>query len=282
MLLYALIGLAVLGSVGVCLLTESFLTLAWLWMLPVTLVGIFLLLLALAFGFLCLMCAFVDLNKPQEKDSPFFRKMVTLYVGLILKIARVKVHTRGIEQLPKDGRFLLVANHTHDIDPGILLHVFPNSQLAFIAKREARTMFLVGKVMHRLLCQMINRENDKEALKTIITCIRMIKDDQVSVGVFPEGRIYPDRKLHTFRPGVFKIAQKAGVPVVVVAMHDNSTVLPNLLKLKPSEVHVNLLQVIPAEEVCAANTVELAHRIYEMMAADLGPERVWQGEEENA
>lgn len=282
MLLYILIGLAVLIAVGICCLTGSFLTLAWLWQLPLALIGSLVALLALAFGFLCLVCAFVDLDKPQEKDSPFFRRIVRIYVDAILTFARVRVHTSGTEQLPKEGRFLLVANHTHDVDPGILLHVFPNSQLAFIAKREARGMFLVGKVMHRLLCQMINRENDREALKTIVTCIRMLKEDKVSVGVFPEGRIYPDRKLHPFRPGVFKIAQKAGVPVVVVTMRNNSTVLPNLMKLKSSDVYIHLLQVIPAEEVCAANTVDLAHRIYQMMAEDLGPELVSRGEEENA
>ena len=37
--------------------------------------------------------------------------------------------------------------------------------------------------------QMLNRENDREALKTIVTCIRLLKDDEVSIGVFPEGGI---------------------------------------------------------------------------------------------
>jgi len=96
----------------------------------------------------------------------------------------------------------------------------------------------------------------------------------VSIGVFPEGYIHEDRKLHPFRHGVFKIAQKAKVPIVVCTLKDTYPVFQNARHLKPSDVYLKLLTVIPAEEVVSHTTVELGQRIYDMMAQDLGPERV--------
>jgi 1-acyl-sn-glycerol-3-phosphate acyltransferase len=129
------------------------------------------------------------------------------------------------------------------------------------------------------MCQLVNRENDREALKTILKCIQLLKDDKVSVGIFPEGYIHEDHKLYHFRHGVLKVAQKAKVPIVVCTMKDTHHVIPDALKGKGANVELSLLAVIPAEEVAQANTVELGERIYEMMAAELGPDRVHQESE---
>ena len=108
-----------------------------------------------------------------------------------------------MEQPIPSGRFLLVCNHLHEIDPAVLLRAFPKSQLAFISKREVSNMFLVGKFLHKMLGQPINRENDREALKTILNCIRLLDEDKASVAVFPEGGIRGGHVLHPLRHGVF-------------------------------------------------------------------------------
>ena len=244
------------------------------WVYIVGFAGSWLVLAALAFGFFYVMCQIIDPSKPQEKDSRFYRRMVHFYVDAILTVARVKIKTQGLEQLPESGRFLLVSNHRDNIDPAFLLTCFRNSQLAFISKREVQGFFLVGKLMHKILCQPINRENDREALKTILKCIQIIKEDKASIAVFPEGYIYDDRKLHHFRPGVFKIATKTRVPIVVCTLRGTHEVLPKAVKLQSSQAEVRLLQVIYPEEYENLTTVELSERIYELMAADLGPELV--------
>ena len=245
------------------------LDLPWL-MMPVLAVGLFLGLILAAFVFLLILCALVDMKKPQEHDSPFYRKVMTVYIEALVSIVRVRIHSEGLEKLPQEGRFLMVCNHQHIADPGILLHVFRNSQLAFLGKKETGKMFIVNKLMHRTMCQFINRENDREALKTILKCIRLIKEDEVSVCGFPEGGIKEIGKLAHFRSGMFKIAQKANVPIVVCTMRNTENILRNAAKLKPTDVQLHLLDVIPAEELKGCTTVEIADRVYEMMIADLG------------
>ena len=241
-----------------------------LWLLPVLFVGFWLGSLLLAFLFLCLLFACVDLEKPQEEDSPFYRFFMYLYIDALMVLAGLKMETAGLEKAPKDGRFLLVCNHQNEGDPAILMHYLKKSQLAFIAKKESRDMFVVGKFMHKTMCQMIDRENDREALKTILKCIQMIKNDQVSVGVFPEGGIKIYGKLNPFRPGVFKIAQKANVPIVVCTLKGTDVLFHNMKHLKRTPVRLHLLDVIPAEELKGKTTVEISDRIHQMMLEDLG------------
>ena len=101
------------------------------------------------------------------------------------------------------------------------------------------------------------------------------------MGVFPEGRIHDDRKLYPFRPGVFKIAQKANVPVVVCTLTNTHKIFTNFFKFRPTDVTLHLLTVIPAEEVNGVKTVELADRIYHMMAEDLGEDYLPAASEDN-
>ncbi len=274
MLLWGLPLLSVAIGAIICISNGAFLSLTWLWLLPVSAVGAFLVLLVLAFLFLWGMCAVVDLSKPQEKDSRFYRFMIEQYIRAVFTMVGVRIHKRGMEQVPQSGRFLLVCNHVDLIDPVILLHTFYKSQLAFISKRENTNMFLVGKVMHKLLCQPINRENDREALKVILNCVRLIEEDKASVAVFPEGYIHQDHKLHHFRHGVFKIATKTKVPIVVCTMKNTRKVIPNLIRLRGSQVELNVLQVIMPEAYAGKTTVEISEQVYELMARDLGPELV--------
>ena len=276
MLLKLISILALILAAGICAAAGAFGALTWLWLLPVCFLGGFVALLVLFFVFFLLACYTTDSGKPQEHDSKFFRTMVMLIIEAMVKVLRVRIHTKGLEKAPKNGRFLLVCNHTSDADPVVLMRCFPESQLAFISKRENSTMFVVGKVMPKLMCQLVNRENDREALKTILKCIQLIKDDEVSVAVFPEGYIHDDRKLHHFRHGVFKIATKTNVPIVVCTLKNSLQILENLPKLKPSDVHMHLLDVIMPEQYEGMNTVEIGEMIYQMMADDLGPELVAQ------
>jgi len=281
MLIVIFVLLAAAGSAGVCFLTDAFGSLMWLWLLPVSFVILFLLAAVATFGLLVLICKCIDPDKPREKDNRAFRAFAIWCIQVALVFLPVRIHTRGLEKRPKGGRFLLVCNHLHEIDPAILLHYFRKKQVAFVSKKENRDMFLVGKLMPMLLCPLINRENDREALKTILHCIKLLKEDKVSIGIFPEGYIHKKRKLQHFRPGVFKIAQKANVPIVVCTVRDTHHVVKNLLKCKTSDIHMHVLDVIPTEQLAGKTTVELAEQVYQMMAADLGPENVLTEEEEN-
>jgi len=239
-------------------------------MLGITFLG----LTALAFLFLAVICALVDTSRPQEEDSKFYRTVMYPYIEMLMQLVLVTVTASGLEKTPSQGRFLLVCNHQQAADPGILLHCFRKSQLAFISKQENLKLPVIGKFMHKILCQMIDRDNDRQALRVILKCIQLIKEDKVSIGVFPEGYTSKDGRLQPFRSGVFKIAQKAEVPIVVCTIRGTRDIFPNLKRLKRTRVELRLLEVIPAAELKGRTAVEIGERVRSIMAADLEPEQV--------
>ena len=267
-----------LSALLICSLTGGFDSLNWLWILPAGYAGVYIVLAALAFGFLILLCVPVKLDVPQEHDDPFYRRAINCYVDAAMGLLKTRMDVFGLEKIPKSGRFMVVSNHLSFMDPVVVTRYFKHSQLAFISKRENADMFIVGKMMHKTMCQMINRENNREGLKTILNCIRLLKEDECSIAVFPEGYINEDYKLHHFRAGVFKIATKAKVPIVVCTLNNTNKILPNAARLKTVDASFHVLDVIQPEQYENMLTTEIADRIYTMMAQDLGPEMVSQDE----
>ena len=274
MLIRLVMLLSLVLSAVVSLVIGAFESYRWLWAMPSLAVAFFVAMLACLYGYLDFMSRRVDKSAEQDGDDPKYRKLVETLVASLLPFVSLNVKSKGLEKVPNEGRFLLVCNHTCDLDPAPILYALPGRQLAFIAKKEVRDFYLIGAFLHKIQGQFINRENDREALRTIIKCIQIIKEDKGSVAVFPEGRIYDDRKFHRFRPGVFKIAYKTKVPVVVCTLKNNRDMLKNLLQCKGTDVEFSVLEVIQPEEFLDIPTTELAERCYQIMAADLGPENV--------
>ena len=261
--------LAVLGALGVCFLLDGFASLAFLWQLPLLFGGFWLALVLLAFLFLALWCLPISMKQPVEEDSKAARRILYLYEELALTLLQVKIHTTGLEKLPREGRFLLVCNHLSLLDP-LILHIHTKeSQLAFISKRENDRLILVNKLMHKTLCQPINRENDREALKTILKCVDILKTDRASIAVFPEGYTSRTGHLQPFRNGVFKIAQKAKVPIVVCTLRGAAPIFHNAARLRRTHVFLDLLEVVPTSQL-QGTTKQIGDHIYAAMAQNLG------------
>ncbi len=272
MLLTLISLLSVAAAVVICYFSGSFEALGWLWVLPLSFVGIYLACLIVVFLFLLVLSKTIDTSVPQEEDSKFVRWVAKMVCPAVFPLLHCRVRTSGLDKLPRDGRFLLVCNHLGLLDPILLLAKFPNAQLAFISKQENEDMFIIGKLMHRIMAQKINRNNDREALRTIINCVKIIEADKVSVAVFPEGYTSRDHHLHKFRNGVFKIAQRAEVPIVVCTVTGTQDAFRNAGRGKRTDITLHLVEVIPAEELQGVTTTVIGDRVHALMAADLGEE----------
>ncbi len=270
MLLGLIGGISAVLSVILCALLGGFTGLTWLWLVPVLFLSAVAVLLGLGFVFLWWMAQRVDQNVEQEQDDPFYRKMLELYLAALMKLVRLHMEVSGLEKIPESGRFVLVCNHLHMADPAILLHFFRGKQVAFISKKEVADMFIVGNVMHKILCQPLDRENDRKALRTILKCIQIIKEDKASIGVFPEGYTSVDGKFHEFRSGVFKIPMKANVPIVVCTLQGTQDLFDNMKHWKPTYAKLHVLGVIEEKALWGRTAVDIGNEVHAMMAADLG------------
>ena len=90
MLLKTITGLSALLSV-ILLALGCF---GIVWLVPVF-AGIWLGLAIIALAFLWIVCALVDLDKPQEEDDPVYRSIMYVYIEALMNLVLVRLHTRG-------------------------------------------------------------------------------------------------------------------------------------------------------------------------------------------
>lgn len=250
------------------ILRESY---SW-WAVPVLFLGIFLLFVILQVILFVCTIQFTNLNKPMPpKLTRFFRIQLKATLPLITTVVRIKIKAVGAEKVPQDKRFLLVCNHQHDFDPVIIMSTLVNYELAYIGKKEIYTkMRFVGKAMHLMQSLPIDRENDREAAKTIIKATKIIKDDVASVVLFPEGytNLTPEKGMLPFRNGAFKIAMKANAPIVVSVVN-NTRQIPKNMIFRNTYVDFRILDVIYPEDYAEMNTQQLGDLIHKKMSDEL-------------
>ncbi len=239
------------------------------WLVPLLFLGIFLSLVIIHLLIFVICGYIVNLKKPQKGVSYFYRGLVKITLPMLFSLVRVKVESTGLDKTEGVFPAMLVCNHLNNIDPAVILKELPDLRLGFIGKKEIYTeMPFVARYMHKLNCLPLDRENNREAAKTIVEAIRLVKSETVSMGVFPEGHVSLDGELHPFRNGAFKIATKAGCPIVVCTLLGTKEAVKNLF-LKKSTIYFDVLEVMSADEVSKMTTAELSERIHTEMAENL-------------
>lgn len=219
--------------------------------------------------FLGISALLVDPNKEYLDYNPFYRAVNIASAWIVVKVLRIKLSVSGMEKVPTDSRFLLVENHRSNFDPVLTFHIFNKYTLGFVSKPSNFKIPFYGRFVRRCRFIPIDRENPRNALKTINYAAEIISDDVASMCVYPEGTRSKSGELLEFHNGVFKIAQKAGVPIVVAAIDGTEKVHRNYPK-KRSDVSFEIIDVISAEEVKALKSDEIGSRVRAELFDKLG------------
>jgi len=148
----------------------------------------------------------------------------------------VKLTVLGEDRVPMNEAVLYVSNHRSYFDI-LLTYVRVPRPTGYVAKKEMLHYPLLSNWMKNLHCQFLDRENLKEGMKTILTCIEEIKSG-ISICIFPEGT--RNKENDTFLPfhqGSFKIAEKAGCAIVPMCLNNAAGIFEDHLpKIKKAHV----------------------------------------------
>ena len=121
----------------------------------------------------------------------------------------------GLERLPRDGPFVVAANHHNYLDAVVLGAAVPR-KITFLVMPSVYRSTPFHPAFHRHVGSIpINIERpDPGAIKR---ALRVLESGGV-VGIFPEGPSSLNGRLVGGKPGVATIAIRSGVPVVPVAI----------------------------------------------------------------
>lgn len=154
----------------------------------------------------------------------------------VIFLSGTKVTALGEENIPKDTPVLYVGNHRSFYDI-ILTYVRVPRPTGYVAKKEMLKVPLLSIWMKHLHCLFLDRENIKEGMKTILTGIDKVKNG-ISICIFPEGT--RNKQKDTFLPfheGSFKIAEKAGCPIIPMTILNSAAIFEDHFpKIKKAKV----------------------------------------------
>jgi 1-acyl-sn-glycerol-3-phosphate acyltransferase len=151
--------------------------------------------------------------------------------GPIRRLFRFK--SKGEENLPREGGYVLSANHMSNIDPWPLgLPLYPDRQLRFMAKSEMYKRPLKWILEPAGAFPVRRGMGDEEAMQR---AVELAKGGEV-VAIFPEGtrrnKGVVKRRRARPRSGAARVALQAGVPLVPAAIGGTES----LMKLGPLRV----------------------------------------------
>ena len=220
---------------------------------------------------LFLVSLFVNMKKPVTENHPRWRKVVLYVLGILCGVGRLRVHLAGEERVP-EGRFLLVQNHRSNYDPIATGWALRRHDIAFVTKPENLKIPIAGPWIYMGNYLPIDRNDPRKAMTTIQTASEFICRDEMSIGIYPEGTRSKTDEMLPFHNGVFKIAQKANVPIVVASIRGTENIHRNV-PWRHTDVYVNICAVLAAEDVKKASGAALGARVRSILEEDLAAGR---------
>ena len=210
---------------------------------------------------------FMSQKKPQEKISKvayWFIYQTSFVVPTLFK-ARMKVSG----EFPKE-RSLIISNHTSNFDPMPITYFSKNQPVISVTKLENFKLPIAGNFIWKAGFIGMDRENDFNAVKSIVRAANHIKNNESSIYICPEGtrNHHPENGMLDWHAGSLKIAYKAKCPITVVAMKNANLIASNFW-LKFTNFYIDVVEVIPYEKYKEMNTQELANYCKNLIANKL-------------
>lgn len=185
--------------------------------------------------------------------------------------SRIRVH--GAENISKGETYVYMANHSSLIDTPALFGYLPY-QFKIMAKKELFYVPFMGWHLWTSGNFPVDRSDGRKTAKSLRQVIEGIKHGK-SLAVFPEGTRTPDGQLQEFKPGAFKIALRAGVPIVPVTIRGTFKLLPKTtLAPRPGRVDVFIGEPIATEEYTEKRLPELISRVRSAIQSNLDAPQV--------
>ena len=254
-MLYLYLGLSFIAALALALADKFIL-------FPLFFLGAFVGLLILHVLVLALASLFVNKSDPNPKRFPFFRKLLTVSIDLLLAVGRVRVELVGAEKLPAGG-FLLVGNHRSDFDPITAMYALRSRGLTFITKKENADIPVGGRLIVGSGCISLDRSDDKQGLLVIRQAVRRIQAGE-AMGIYPEGTRSKSGELLPFRVGCFKAAQWAKCPLVVLKTKGTEDIGKNFF-LRRTPITLTVAAILPYEEIADMTTTEIGDKVREIL-----------------
>jgi 1-acyl-sn-glycerol-3-phosphate acyltransferase len=169
-----------------------------------------------------------------QRGLSFWQRSAALLVLPPLRVWTKRTWT-GVENIPRTGGVIIVANHVSHFDPLVVAHYLYKADRwpRFLGKASLWRVPVVGPLLRKTLQIPVER-GSVEAVKSLDTLVDAVNEGGVVV-IYPEGTTTKDPDLWPMRgkTGAARLALLTGAPVVPLANWGAQAVFdPRTSKLK--------------------------------------------------
>lgn len=193
-------------------------------------------------------------DRYSEEDCYEYMRYI---VGLMQKSGRIHTEAYGLENLPKEGGYMMYPNHQGKYDAYGIVGTHKKPCTVVMDKDKSYTIF-IREIIDMLRGKRLDIRDTRQALTIINEVAAEVAEGRRYI-LFPEGG-YDDQKKNTlidFKPGCFKIALKSKVPIVPVVLIDSYKVY-NSWHIGPVTTQVHYLEPIFYEEYRGMKTPQIS------------------------
>jgi 1-acyl-sn-glycerol-3-phosphate acyltransferase len=140
-----------------------------------------------------------------------------IYCLLVRNVAKLiyGLSVRGLENVPREGKLLIAANHQSYLDPPLLGSILPR-EIYYLAKKELFRNRLFGALLRRVNSIPINRTG--QDLGSLRRALAVLQNGEALL-VFPEGTRGRTGEFRRPTRGLGLLAKQSEAPVVPVYIH---------------------------------------------------------------
>lgn len=155
-------------------------------------------------------------NYTEEDRYSIARRMV----NLIKKKGHISTDVYGIDNLPKEGGYVMYPNHQGKYDALGVIYAH-DEPLTFVIDEKKSKVILTNEFTKLLEGSRLDKTDIKSQVKTILEITEKVKSGK-RVLIFPEGSYENNgNTVLDFKAGAFKCSVKSQTPIVPVALIDS-------------------------------------------------------------
>jgi 1-acyl-sn-glycerol-3-phosphate acyltransferase len=164
----------------------------------------------------CLTAVFFIWFLPFNTKFSYLANWNRITIFLTKYLAGIDYKVTGLENIPKEGTFVVLAKHQSQWETYFLLLLF--YPVSLILKRELLKIPGFGWGLRMMKTIPIDRSNPKQALKQIQTTgLIRLKEDKLPVLIFPEGTRIAWGKSGKYARSGAALAISADVPLILIS-----------------------------------------------------------------
>jgi len=150
--------------------------------------------------------------------------IIAKFIFLIIFKFFFRLKVTGQENIPQDGPFIIVANHSSLLDP-VILGVSVKPKVIFIAAAYLFEIHWLGYLLRKANSIPIHREKYTDNIESVKQALKILQKGGV-LGIFPEGGVDRQKNNLPIKAGAAFLATSVGVPIVPIRIKGADKALP--------------------------------------------------------